>query len=184
MSSIYDVCWYLFFFNNRWFELLNVQYICWYCRPFYCYLLYSVLDLCWRKDGRCSSVHNILMIFEWCSKVVVVKIFFVMWLWSLWCVRPFPIWTKNILTSDSLWFCLLTLCIWWAALYTTTKNWLASKTCIISLIANSVQKCAVYVLDFIYCACASLTFVWAHSFQERHEWHETFIIFWVAKLLH
>ena len=111
MSSIYDVCWYLFFINNRWFWLLNVQYVCWDCRPFYRYLLYSVLDLCWRKDGRCSSVHNILMIFEWCSKVVVVKIFFVMWFWSLWCVRPFPIWTKNILTSDSLWFCLLTLCI-------------------------------------------------------------------------
>jgi hypothetical protein len=102
---------FFIFIDNRWFWLLNVQYICRDCRPFFCYLLYSVLDLCWRKDGRCSSVHNILMIFEWCSKVVVVKLFFVMWLWSLWCVRLFPIWTKNILTSDSLWFCLLTLCI-------------------------------------------------------------------------
>jgi len=39
----------------------------------------------------------------------------------------------------------------------------------------------IYLIDGDY---ASLTFVGAHLFQERHEWHETFIIFGLAKLLH
>jgi len=53
-----------------------------------------------------------------------------------------------------------------------------------SLIANSVQKCAITRSWIYFCACASLTFVRAHPFQERHEWHETFIVFWFAKLFH
>jgi len=39
----------------------------------------------------------------------------------------------------------------------------------------------IYLIDGDY---ASLTFVGAHLFQERHEWHETFIIFGLAKLFH
>jgi len=122
-----------------------------------------------------------------------IKIFFVMWLWSLWCVKPSTFITKNIFRLSYFWFfshafdgphshnnnCSSKL----------GSHWLQIRS------RNARYSFLIKYLITVCVLCASLTFVWAHPFQEslfvgthlfqeRHEWHEPFIVFWFAKLFH
>jgi len=77
------VCWFFYFgcnfCNTWWCTMLHVQL------TIYSFKLPNLLPTSrtWHdnKHGcRCSSVHIKSL------QIVVIKIFFVMWLWSLWCV--------------------------------------------------------------------------------------------------
>jgi hypothetical protein len=94
--SSFIVCW--FYFNNRWRKLLNnVQW-----RMYFLKLPISLpSSRTWFYKTKVVDVLQFIMN-EFVEKMLrnkSYKIFFVMWLWSLWCVKPFPILQKTFFSS-------------------------------------------------------------------------------------